>query len=203
MSYPELAADIVALMDEEGLERAALVGHSMGGKVAMEVALCYPGRVAALVVADIAPIDYPVARHRDIFRAFAAVEEARVSSRSEAGRLMAPFVPDEHQRAFLLTNLVRDGEAYRWRLAWHELEAEQPALAAGQPDGQPFDGPVLFIMGGDSEYFDPGDRDAVLSRFPHAEVRVVAGAGHWVHADKPEAFNRLVTRFFEAHYPPA
>lgn len=203
MSYAELAADIVALMDNEGLDRAALLGHSMGGKVAMEVALRYPGRVAALVVADIAPVAYPVGRHHEIFSAFAAVDEAQVRSRSEAGRLMAPFIPDDDKRAFLLTNLVRDGDGYRWRLAWHELEASQPALAAAQPDGPAFDRPVLFVMGGESDYFDQGDRDAVLSRFPAAEVRVIDGAGHWVHVDRPAAFNRLVSRYFEENYPPA
>lgn len=206
-----MAGDIKALLDREQLEQAVLVGHSLGGKVAMELALQAPERVSALIVADIAPVAYPP-HHQTIFEGLAAVEQAAVRWRTDADSVLAQHVEDPMVRGFLLKSLaaeigpatseggaVQPGDrVFHWRFNWHVLQRDYEELGAA-PEGAPFPGPALFIKGEQSNYILPEHETEIRKRFPHFEFRMIAGTGHWLHAEKPVIFNRLVRDFMQRH----
>ncbi len=203
MDYPAMADDVIAYMDAAGLEHAALLGHSMGGKTAMQVALRAPQRVDRLIVADIAPVSYPP-RHDAVLEGLSALDPAAVHSRQEADKALAAYVELLPVRQFLLKNLERvpAGEksagAYRWRLNLPVIEACYPKLAlAPQGDG-PFEGPVLFLKGAESAYIQEKHRDEIRRLFPAAELRIIEGTGHWLHAEKADTFAALCRRFLKA-----
>lgn len=193
MSLPLLAADIAALLDHLGIDRAALVGHSLGGKVAMELALNLPGRVGRLVVADIAPVRYPP-HHQTILGALGGLELENLRSRGEADNQLALAIDEPAVRQFLLKSLYRDNTGFHWRFNLEALRDCYPQLSAA-PQGLPFAGPTLFIKGELSDYIKPEFEAAMRAAFPHFQFRMIAGAGHWLHAERPVAFNRLVRHF--------
>lgn len=201
MDYPAMAADVVAYMDSQGLDKAAILGHSMGGKTAMQVALAHPSRVTRLIVADIAPVTYQP-RHDNILEGLTRLDLAAIRSRQDADKRLADYVEMPSVRQFLLKNLVRipddernaDGAAFRWRLNLPVIQACYRNLAAA-PEGGPFNGPVLFIKGADSAYIQDKHREAVASLFPKAELRIIEGTDHWLHAEKPDTFATLCRRF--------
>lgn len=198
---PGMAASVAGWMDEQGIEAACFIGHSLGGKVAMEVALATPARVAALVVVDIAPVDYPPG-HDDVFAGLFAVDAAQCTSRAQAQSLLAKHVGDPGVVQFLLSDLRRDaGGVFRWRLALQALYAAYPALSRAPAGGRSYTGPVLYIKGGDSGYLKESQRPAIAALFPGAQVRVLPGTGHWLHVEKPDVFNGIVQRFLAARYP--
>jgi pimeloyl-ACP methyl ester carboxylesterase len=195
MSYETMAADVLESMAQRGVARASVIGHSMGGKVAMIAALTRPGSIDRVIVADIAPVAY---RHSN-----AAVASALLSlpltagiRRNEAEQHLADAVPDPSVRGFLLQNLAL-GEAPAWRIGLNEIAADMgliegfPALAAGAR----FDGPALFIRGETSGYVKDSARPAIEALFPAARIETIAGAGHWLHADQPHAFAGSVAAF--------
>lgn len=195
---PAMAAVVYRWMQDEGLPRAHLVGHSLGGKVAMQLALDHPDSVASLVVADIAPVAYPP-RHDGVFAALRAVAEARCSRREQAAELMASQVQDERVIQFLLTSLQRTGDGtLAWRFDWQGMEENYAALLAAPGDGCSYSGPVLFIKGGESDYIREAHRAAISRSFPGATLEVMPGSGHWLHAEQPDIFNRIVGRFLAA-----
>lgn len=194
---PGMAASVLDWMDREGLDVVALVGHSLGGKVAMELALGAPGRVRALVVVDIAPVDYP-ARHGAVFAALRAVSEARCASRQDAAGVLEARLEEEGVAQFLLMSLARMDGRMDWRFDRAGLERAYPALIAAPAGGREYRGPTLFIKGERSDYIEQSQRERILALFPAATLRVVAGAGHWLHAEKPTLFNALVGRFLDA-----
>ena len=196
MSYPEMAADVLAYMRTAHLHQVCLLGHSMGGKVAMEMALIAPEMVARLIVADIAPVAYEP-HHDHIIQALSDFEPAQMSSRREADAALARFIPERGVRQFLLTNLVPTDGGFRWRMnVAGILACYDQIMAAPQTQGV-YEGPTLFIRGGESDYIQQGHSDAVARFFPHADLRVMPGVGHWLHAEKPELFSRLCQRFLE------
>ena len=195
MSYPAQAADILALLDHLGLEQVALAGHSMGGKVAMQVAKQAPARVDRLVVADIAPVAYPHARHQNVFAGLNATLERLPQSRSEAEAILAEHIEIPGVRQFLLKSFAKTEAGWAWRFNVPALERNY-ANIMGWPDDQTrFEGPTLFIKGGDSDYVQPQYTETVMAQFPAAKARVIAGTGHWLHAEKPVLFNKLVVDF--------
>lgn len=193
MALTALAADVAALQDRLGSGPCAVVGHSLGGKVAMQLALSRGERVTRLVLADIAPVRYPP-HHQAVFAALAAVDLDTVRSRGDADRAMSAHVADPNLRLFLLKSLQKEGEGYRWRFNLAALR-EQYAAICDAPAGTPWPGPALFIKGGDSDYITEAARGPIETLFPNAGFKMIAGAGHWLHGDKPIIFNRLVTRF--------
>lgn len=196
MSYPEMARDVLEFLDHHDIDTCHLLGHSMGGKVAMQLAMDHPGRIRTLVVADIAPVPYE-GEHDRIFAGLAAIDPAAVKTRQEADAVLVEYEEDEQVRQFLLSNLQRrkGGEGgFEWRINLPALEACYADLRAGLEEGS-YDGPVLFLRGDDSNYIQESYREAILSRFPRAELKTLKQAGHWLHAEKPETFNRLVTDF--------
>lgn len=154
MDYPAMAEDVVAYLDEQGIDRASLLGHSMGGKTAMQVALGYPERVERLIVADIAPVTYHP-RHDAILEGMKNLDLSSISSRADADRALKDYVEVPEVRMFLLKNLVRvpaeekedNPDSFRWRLNLPVIDACYQNLADA-PEGEgPFDGPVLFVKG--------------------------------------------------------
>ncbi|MBW3804905.1 alpha/beta fold hydrolase [Aeromonas jandaei] len=195
MSYPAQAADILALMDHLGLAQAAIVGHSMGGKVGMQLAKLAPARVSRLVVADMAPVAYPHSRHQNVFAGLNATLAAQPQSRSDAERILAEHIKIAGVRQFLLKSFAKGEDGWQWRFNVPALEENYANIMGWPEDERRFEGPVLFIKGGDSDYMQPQYSEAALAQFPAAKVRVIAGTGHWLHAEKPMLFNKLVVDF--------
>lgn len=197
MSYPEMAADVLAYMDRAGLGEVCLLGHSMGGKAAMELALMAPERVERLIVADIAPVAYEP-HHDEIQEALEAFDPAAVKSRREADAFLAEHIGEKGVRQFLLTNLVPSDGGFRWRMNVPGILACYQQIMAGPATDGVFEGPTLFIRGGDSDYIQSSHQDAVLGYFPNAELKMIPDVGHWLHAEKPELFARICQRFLDA-----
>lgn len=195
---PTMASVLLAWMDQQSLGSVALVGHSLGGKVAMELALRNPQRVNALVVADIAPVAYRGSHQRE-FDALAAVAKAKCSSRAGAQRIMEEHLNEEMVIQFLLMNLTRAEDGfYRWRFNLGEIMSGYEQLRASIRPSAPFVSPVLFIKGGDSNYILEDHRNDILKLFPAAELKIMPGCGHWLHAQEPRLFNSLVGRYLDA-----
>lgn len=194
MSYPEMAADVLAYMDRAGLGKANLLGHSMGGKTAMELALMAPERVQRLIVADIAPVAYE-SHHDAIQQALETLDPASVTSRRDADGVLAEFIEEKGVRQFLLTNLVPSQGGFRWRMNVPGILACYEQVMAGPSIEGVYEGPTLFIRGGDSGYIQSSHQSAVLHYFPNAGLKVIPDVGHWLHAEKPDLFGRICQRF--------
>lgn len=198
MTYPEMAADVLASLAAMGALPAALVGHSMGGKVAMAAAQADPAAVLRLCVVDIAPRSYAPG-FAPYAAAMAAIPLAPGMTRGAADRALAATVPDAGVRAFLLQNLRLDGPAPSWRLNLAVVAASLEMISAWTPpEAPPYPGPALFLAGERSDYIRPGDHAAITRRFPAARIARVPGAGHWVHAEAPEAFLAALAPFLAA-----
>jgi len=198
MSYPAMAEDVLETLRDLGALPCALVGHSMGGKVAMVAALEAPAAVSRLLVADIAPVAYDHAGfHGRYVAAMRALTLRPGLTRAEADAALAEAVPDAPTRSFLLQNL-RFGEAMGWRLNLEAIEPALPALA-GWPDMEDavYRGPTLFLAGARSDYVRPEARPAIHALFPAARVVTLKEAGHWIHADDPEGFVSVVEAFVQ------
>jgi esterase len=195
MGYAAMARDVADTLAALGVGRAAVLGHSMGGKVAMALALAQPERVERLVVADIAPLGYPP-HFRSYAAAMLAVPEA--ASRAEADALLAPVVADAAARMFLLQNRVPGG----WRIGLAEIAAALPAIEGWEPGPcAGYGGKVLAVVGGRSDYVGPDGRAAFARTFADVRFVVLGGAGHWLHAEDPAGFGDAVTGFLAE--PPA
>jgi esterase len=204
MDYALLAEDVRTTMQRLGHRRFALLGHSMGGKAAMVLALTRPPEVSRLVVVDIAPVAYPP-RHLAYVRAMRTLDLGAIERRSAADAPLAAAVPDAAERAFLLQNLVFDDGRARWRLNLAAIERAMRALAGfpALPPGAAYDEPALFVAGGHSDYLLPRHEPAIRRRFPGARICRIAEAGHWPHAERPEAFLGLVAPFLSETAGPA
>jgi pimeloyl-ACP methyl ester carboxylesterase len=198
MDYVEMADDVLQLIDRLGLKRPTVMGHSMGGKVAMALALRHPARIARLIVVDIAPVSYA-----DTLTPFAeAMRSANVvaaASRSEVQRRLQQAVPDDRVVPFLMQNLVAHNDHFDWRLNLLGISLAMPQLCAFPTSllGLRFDGPVAVIAGTNSNYVAQSGREAFQPMFSQAEVEFIDDAGHWVHADQPAAFVGSVRRLLQ------
>jgi pimeloyl-ACP methyl ester carboxylesterase len=195
MDYPAMAEDLLALLDRLRLDSVNLLGHSMGGKAAMWLALSRPERVARLLVADIAPVGYPL-RFDSIFRGLEALPLERIADRSSADRQLAQWVVEPAVRQYLLQNLVKQAAGWRWRCNLPVLSRSRENLADFPPnDGLSYAGETLFLYGERSDYVQTQYRETIGRLFPHARLRMLHGAGHWLYAEQPEAFSRAVMGF--------
>jgi esterase len=189
MDYLEMSDDVLRLIERLGLDRPAVMGHSMGGKTAMALALSHPAQVGRLIVVDIAPLSYA-----DTLTPFAeAMRGADVlaaASRTEVQRRLQNTVPDRGVVPFLMQNLVTRNDHFDWRLNLLGISAAMPQLCTFPSVllGARFDGPVTVIAGKDSDYVAQHDGASFRPMFSDVRVEVMAGAGHWVHADQPTAF---------------
>jgi esterase len=200
MTYGEMAEDVRAAMTARGYPRYALVGHSMGGKVAMLAALLGGAAIERVAVVDIAPVAYPIG-YATYVRAMRGLDLAAIARRSDADARLAAAVPDAGERSFLLQSLVLGDGPPHWQLNLAALEAALPALhgfpspPSGTTPGTTYDGPALFVAGGKSGYLRPEHEAAVRTLFPNAVVARIETAGHWVHIEQPELFLGLLTEF--------
>ncbi|MGZ3217355.1 alpha/beta fold hydrolase [Paracoccus sp. T5] len=195
VGYPALAADLEEVIRDLG-GRVDLVGHSMGGKAAMALALTHPDLVRRLVVMDIAPLAYDHDQTRYV-DAMQALDLQAVSRRSQADRQMAARVEDPRIRAFLLQNLDLKAEPPVWKLNLSALRAGMPQIV-GWPDGMPaetFKGKVLALRGETSDYVDAKGERALRQYFPQVKVVTLKGTGHWLHAEEPEAVAETLAAF--------
>jgi len=197
MNYPRMAADLDKFMILRGLASAVVIGHSMGGKTAMQFALEFPGRVEKLVVADMSPRAYAPAHDR-IFAALLGLDLSTLRSRQQAEAALAPDIPDLALRRFLLKNLGRDaGGRFLWKINLRSVVKNYRHLRAPIERPDPFTKPAMFIRGGKSDYLNPQDEPLIRELFPQAKIQTIPSARHWVHADQPEEFMRLVLSFLE------
>lgn len=196
--YYLMAEDLAEFMDEHQLETAHLIGHSMGGKTVMQFAVDHPNRVEKLVVVDIVPENYP-AGHEDIFKALFEVNIDALQSRSEANDTLIPLVEEEGVRQFLLKNLARNKSGgYRWKFNLQAIHFNYSNIIANSlTDFDVFEGETLFVKGGKSERYIQAEKadELIATHFPNAKIEVVEDAGHWVHAEQPQAFFEVVSGF--------
>lgn len=195
MDYPFMAREVAAVIEHLG-GKAAVMGHSMGGKAAMTLALTRPELVERLAVVDIAPVSYSHT-FAPYIKAMRGIALAEVSSRGEVEAALAATIPDRGVRAFLMQNLEGGAGGYRWRPNLAVLGAHMDDILAFPrfPDGTFYGGPTLFVAGETSDYIRPAHEDVITQLFPRAETVEVPGAGHWVHADNPAGFLATVGSF--------
>ena len=199
MDMPSMAGDIVALLDHLNLPGAILIGHSLGGKVAMQVALNHPSQVSSLVVIDISPVTYSNLQDSAL-DALNKLATSEISSRGDADALVKEIIPDAATRGFLLKNLARgeDGRFYL-KLNLASVNQNYATTLVAAPSGEPYAGPTLFLKGEHSAYIQEKHRPIIQQLFPQSQVEVVADTGHWLHAEKPAEVNALIQAFIGAN----
>ncbi len=199
-SLTDMVGDLVAFFDDHELEDAVLLGHSLGGKTSMLFALEKPERVSALVVVDIAPAAYSHTYLPQI-RAMQSVDLRFVDRRSDVDDVLADVIPDAGERAFLAQNVVATDDGFAWRVNLEVLARSMPDLVGfPDPGERSYDGRALFVRGERSNYIAREHQNVIFELFPQAEFAVISGAGHRVHAERPEAFLKVVTKFLDSSY---
>jgi esterase len=195
MDYLAMANDIVELMAKLKIQKAHLVGHSMGGKVAMQVALNHSDLVDKLVVLDIAPVSYP-ARHIQIIEALNAVKNADINDRKQADLVMQPYIEELGVRQFLLKSLYKnDAGKLVWRFNLSVLDNKYSTITDNINANNSCLCETLFIKGNDSDYILAEHREAINALFKNVSAKIIHGAGHWLHAQKPQAVNKAINDF--------
>jgi pimeloyl-ACP methyl ester carboxylesterase len=196
--YPEMAEDLRRFMEQHWMySGACVIGHSMGGKTAMQLALKHPELVKKLVVVDIAPRAYP-GNHHEIFDALQSLELDKIGSRAAADEALARNIQEEDVRLFLMKNLTRSKEGgYEFKMNLPVLQRNYDHILAAVEGEQPFEGPALFIRGGRSRHIVMADEDEILRLFPNAHIATIENAGHWVHADAPAELLALTRGFLK------
>lgn len=193
--YPAMAEDLADLMDSHGIFQAHLLGHSMGGKTAMQFAAAYPERIDRLVVADMAPKAYP--RHHDqIIQTLLSLDLQTIATRQEAESAMKPGIPEEFVRQFLLKSLGRSEDLkFAWKFNLPVISRDYEKILEPVTLDTPFTRPTLFVSGSRSHYVLPDDQPLIRAYFPSSTFLKIEEAGHWLHADQPEAFIAAVRDF--------
>lgn len=198
MDYNTMASDIVELMVTLNIEKAHIVGHSMGGKVAMQLALTHPELVDKLVVLDIAPVSYP-ARHTQILAALNIIKNADISDRKQADLLMQPYINELGVRQFLLKSLYKNDDGqFVWRFNLSVLDKKYSIITDNINANNSCLCETLFIKGNDSDYILAEHREAINALFKNVSAKIIHGAGHWLHAQKPQAVNKAINDFLTA-----
>ncbi len=193
MAHAATARDVAETLRHRGIPRAAVLGHSLGGKIAMALALGHADMVARLVVADIAPVRYPPAL-RGYVAAMRALPLTDGLTRREADAALEAAVPEPSIRAFLVQSLDFEHDPPRWKLGLAEIHAAMPEIEDFAAAGR-YEGPTLVIAGGRSDYIRPEHHAAFRALFPAARFASIPGAGHWLHAEKPNEFLSLLEPF--------
>ena len=195
-SYKLLVDDLLEFMQQHDIAKANIIGHSMGGKVAMRLALEHPDKVDKLIVVDVAPVEYED-RHSQVFKALSAVDLASLESRQQAEGILRQYLgTDESTVQFLMKGLYRDDDnKFQWRFNVQSLYDAYQDISSGITADKPFEGEVLFIKGEKSDYINASNFSEIIDLFPHNQLAEIADAGHWVHADNPTAFIQEVDKF--------
>ena len=206
--YPEMANDLLQFMNSQSIEKAIIIGHSMGGKTAMLFSLLHPERVSRLIIVDIAPKSYALINesrsinHHKIIHAMLSLNLNEITSREEAEKELLINLNDERLVKFLSKNLHRTKEnKFAWRLNLNAIQTNFNHILANIIEiasikKEPITGfPVLFIKGGNSDYITDTDKVEILSIFPYADFITIPNAGHWLHAEKQDIFLKKVNDF--------
>lgn len=196
-SYDFMVKDLEKYCEEKNLENIILLGHSMGGKVAMEYASKNPGNVERLIVVDISPRAYPP-HHQDILNALDDLDFSKISTRQEAEEELSKSIKEVGVRLFLLKNLYRKSkDEFGLRINLPVLKDSMEVIGVSLSEDAIFPGKTLFINGGNSDYIREEDRELIKNHFPDARIETIQDAGHWVHAEQPEAFYEAVSSFLD------
>jgi pimeloyl-ACP methyl ester carboxylesterase len=197
-SYEVMANDVKEFMEANWMFEATIIGHSMGGKVAMQLAYDYPDMVSKLVVVDIAPKKY-VGNHQMIFEAMFDLDLETLESRSVADQLLEKKIKEYGVRQFLLKNLHINKETgkYAWKMNLPVIFEQYQHILDHSLDGEPYEGATLFINGGKSEYVKATELSAYQAFFPNATLQTIEEAGHWIHAEKPKELLTILNDFLE------
>ena len=194
-----MATDLNAFMNHMGIAKAIVMGHSMGGKVAMTFAQTHPEKVSKLIVVDIAPRSYGEGQ-RSLVDALVNLDLSTCSRQQDVHRALAPAIPDIEVRYFLLTNLVRDKHRnFTWKINLKTIAASLKKITSGISPTHIFKKPTLFLKGELSDFITSADLTMIKRIFPLSDVKTVKGAGHWVHADETETFMKMVSEFSRSH----
>jgi len=194
MDYSTMAQDIIDIMQHLAINSAVVLGHSMGGKIAMELALTAPALVEKLIVADIAPAEYPP-HHKQIIAGLRSLDFTMIKQRKDADIQLSQYVDNLSVRQFLLRNLSSENGQFSFKCNLENIAKNYPKIMTAYQGSNSYQGPTLFIKGANSDYILPEHRTAILRLFPQSRARVIQGAGHWLHAEKTLAFNRSVEGF--------
>ena len=197
MNYKDLAQDVITLLNNLSIESSHILGHSMGGKIAMQIALSHSQRVNKLIVADIAPVEYP-AHHLKIIDGLQAIDLTNIKKRKDADSQLAKYVDDIGVRQFLLRNIAMNEHGqFQFKCNLNNIEQgyQQIMQSNESPENQKFSGDTLFIKGGNSDYILAKHQSTIADLFPRAKAKIIQGAGHWLHAEKTVAFNKIVIDF--------
>lgn len=194
--YEAMVEDLKELLDAEGLDKVYLMGHSMGGKTVMNFAVKYPDYVEKLIVADIAP-RYYAPHHQSILEGLNSLDLKSIQSRKEADDQLAKYVPELGTRQFLLKSLTRGSEGFAWKINLPVITKNIENVGEALAEGSQFDGPTLFLAGGNSHYIQQKDLRDLEKHFPNHELEFVANAGHWLHAEQPHAVVEEMRKFLK------
>ena len=198
MSYPEMAADVAHTCQSLQIEKTHVIGHSMGGKTAMQLAGTTPDLIERLVVVDIGPRQYPH-HHQKFIEGLRLLSQSQLNTRRDADTLLKPYVSDTGVRAFLLKNLQRGKNSeYTLRVNIEEIANKYDAIAAAIQSEFVFNKPVLFIKGAESDYLTKADRSAISALFSNPALKTIDSAGHWPHSEKPDVVYKIVSDFLAA-----
>lgn len=195
-TIPDMAADIIGFIRQHEITNPVLLGHSMGGKVAMEVALQEPPVIRGLIIADIGAQRYPRG-HDYIFDAIRSIDLDEMSSRKEIESKLSEFIENEGEVLFMSKNMDRTRDGFKWKINVDTLEQDYEEIIQSIDPGRVFNKPVLLLRGEKSHYVQSKDLDLLKEFFPRIRIEDIAGAGHWLHADNPEAFDEHVRKFMD------
>ncbi|MFC5270632.1 alpha/beta fold hydrolase [Adhaeribacter terreus] len=197
-NYQLMADDILEFVKQENLQNPIIMGHSMGGKAAMNFALQNPEMLERLIVVDIAPKAYPV-HHDQIIEGLKSVDLANLKSRNDADEQLKAYIDEPDVRMFLMKNLYRkEDNSFAWRVNLKAVDENIEKMGSEITSDSPFLKPTLFIRGGRSKYIKPQDEfDSICHLFPNVEIETIEEAGHWVHAEAPDKFYDIVMNFLK------
>jgi esterase len=197
MDYQALAQDVINVIEHLALKKVLLLGHSMGGKIAINIALMRPELVEKLIVADIAPVAYPP-HHQGIIKGLQAIDLTTITKRQDADKQLAAHVDNVGVRQFLLRNLVSDENGFSFRCNLDYIENCYPQIMAGYDGKAQYRGATLFIKGSESDYITAEHKVIIGKILPNSSAKIIQGAGHWLHAEKSVAFNKIVNNFIDS-----
>ncbi len=197
MDYATMAGDVQAFIKAHALHGASVIGHSMGGKTAMGLSLLHGELIGSLVVVDIAPVPHTGSDVRGYLDILVELPLAAFASRAEVEAHLSESIPESSIRSFLLQNLVRVEERLQWRVNLAAIADDMDNITGFiEPGhGHNYKGPTLFVAGGNSSYVQPHDHAVVHALFPKAQIKIIPGAGHWLHAEQPGPFLDLLKDF--------
>lgn len=201
-NYSLMVKDLVGLLDDLNIGKTNIIGHSIGGKVAMEFASSHPERLNKLVVVDISPRQYDEdPSHIEIFKALIPLELSRYSKRSEVDKTISVLLPDKSVRQFLLMNISTENGNLVWRINLQGLYDNYAYFSATVVGQKNIENKTCFIRGGRSSYIQTGDQELISTCFSQVEIHTIEQAGHWVHAEAPQPFLAKVIDFFDYEKP--